>query len=291
MRSSGNVRFQWSKGLLLADVVMVKLRRDAFSFRAFTLIELLVVVGIIATLIAILLPALAKVRTQMRITLCMSNQRQLILAAFMYANDNNGALPIPQHPAGFGATGWDPLLCIYMSDQLSAEVLVKNNPVGWGILNQYNYLKDPRVAYDYDSQNPQANYETYHHPLGWGAYAGDLVRSGYYCNPHAIVSLRHPLIYPAINTQYGISATLTPFSQAGKKPVPPYDVLTMDRPSLGDSRRDHGYVWNVGFLDGSVRTFTSDAAVRSISNYANTPATAVWQNWALHENFIKLLTN
>jgi len=50
-------------------------------------------------------------------------------------------------------------------------------------------------------------------------------------------------------------------------------------------------VWNLGFTDGSVRTYTSDAAVASISNYNGTPATAVWQNWALHENFLKLLTN
>jgi len=264
--------------------------------RAFSLVELLVVIGIIAALIAILLPALARVRRQMRITNCMSNQRQLVLAAFMYANDHNGSLPIPQKPAGlgspaFGISGWEPLLSIYMSDQLGSEVFVKKNPVGWGILHQGNYVKDPRVAYDDVSQNPQADYETYHHAGGWAANANDEVRSGYYCNPHAITSLRHPTIYAGINSKYGIAGGLTPMSQAGKKPVFPYDVLTMDRPSLGDSRRCHGYAWNLGFTDGSVRTYTSDAAVRSISNYNGTAATAVWQNWALHENFLKLLTN
>jgi len=263
---------------------------------AFTLVELLVVIGIIAALIAILLPALARVRRQMRITNCMSNQRQLILAAFMYANDNKGSLPIPQKPAGngspaFGVSGWEPLLSIYMSDQLGTEVLVKKNPVGWGILHQGNYLKDPRVAYDDVSQNSQADYQTYNHATGWASNANDEVRAGYYCNPHAIISLRHPMIYSKINTQYGIQSGLTPMSQAGQRPVFPYDVLTMDRPSLGDSRRCHGYVWNLGFTDGSVRTYTSDAAVASISNYNGTPATAVWQNWALHENFLKLLTN
>jgi prepilin-type N-terminal cleavage/methylation domain-containing protein len=61
--------------------------------RGFTLIELLVVVAIIAILAALLLPALASAKERAKSTKCLSNIRQLSLAAHPYGEDNEQALP------------------------------------------------------------------------------------------------------------------------------------------------------------------------------------------------------
>ncbi|MEX2670626.1 MAG: prepilin-type N-terminal cleavage/methylation domain-containing protein [Phycisphaeraceae bacterium] len=59
------------------------------ALSAFTLIELLVVVGIIALLMAMLLPALAGARRAAASVACMSNTRQIAQAAMLYAFDHN----------------------------------------------------------------------------------------------------------------------------------------------------------------------------------------------------------
>lgn len=61
--------------------------------KGFTLIELLVVIAIIAILAAILFPVFAKAREKARQSTCLSNQRQIVLAVTMSAQDQDEVLP------------------------------------------------------------------------------------------------------------------------------------------------------------------------------------------------------
>jgi prepilin-type N-terminal cleavage/methylation domain-containing protein len=97
----------------------------------FTLVELLVVIGIIALLVAILMPALSRAREQAIRTQCGSNIRQWGIAFQMYANANKGYFPYNGR-----AIAGCPVPGVHMSwnssimQQFWEEYLLKNRNLG-----------------------------------------------------------------------------------------------------------------------------------------------------------------
>src|SRR5438094_10669902 len=69
---------------------------------AFTLIELLVVIAIIAILAALLLAALARAKQKAMAIKCVSNQKQIGIAFFMYTDDNLENYPATRDWASTG---------------------------------------------------------------------------------------------------------------------------------------------------------------------------------------------
>ncbi|MDB5172087.1 MAG: N-terminal cleavage protein [Phycisphaerales bacterium] len=102
-------------------------RRPRRAGRGFTLVELLVVIGIIAVLIAILLPTLARVRQQAITTQCAANLRTFGQAWQMYANANHGVcvpgrLPTSGAPGGVYSIGRSTEYRPHWYELLGAEV-------------------------------------------------------------------------------------------------------------------------------------------------------------------------
>jgi prepilin-type N-terminal cleavage/methylation domain-containing protein/prepilin-type processing-associated H-X9-DG protein len=69
------------------------------TFSGFTLIELLVVIAIIAILAAILFPVFAQAKEAAKKTACLSNNKQIGTALYIYVGDYDDTLPMANYPA------------------------------------------------------------------------------------------------------------------------------------------------------------------------------------------------
>jgi prepilin-type N-terminal cleavage/methylation domain-containing protein/prepilin-type processing-associated H-X9-DG protein len=104
----------------------------------FTLIELLVVIAIIAVLMAILMPALQRVREQGERASCLSNLKQLQLCWHMYTDDFDGK--IVNGSASWDAGGENPWAWIpprYLSSDQAQKTFER------GAL--YEYCSTPKI--------------------------------------------------------------------------------------------------------------------------------------------------
>ncbi|MBI9016433.1 MAG: type II secretion system protein [Phycisphaerae bacterium] len=85
----------------------------------FTLIELLVVISIIALLVSILMPALAKARKAARTTVCQSRLRQIAFGMIYYADANNDTV------LTVGGNNPNGAISYYWYDELAEHMGVK----------------------------------------------------------------------------------------------------------------------------------------------------------------------
>ena len=98
----------------------------------FTLLELAVVIATVAVLVALLLPALAGTRPNTQAFQCLENQRQLILAWQMYAQDNSDLLPPNDYPFNQAGPTDGSLKCwVFGSMAVNADIIAG----GYGIYN------------------------------------------------------------------------------------------------------------------------------------------------------------
>ncbi|MGI6355578.1 MAG: DUF1559 domain-containing protein [Lentisphaeria bacterium] len=210
--------------------------------RFFTLIELLVVIAIIAILAAMLLPALAKAREKARAISCVSNLKQLGLAARMYIDDNVGGLAWKDMNRTFTAVNGD---------------AITNSTMYWFTLI-YPYVGDVKTYSCGSSSGTKwdGTWNFFNHHYGMNCKCSAVSDAGY-VSPASTAFFMDS--YPSCNV--GGADREGPSSFSYLIDIFPKATSDADKTSQKISFR-HSGVTNVAYSDGHVGT----------SNWRATPA-------------------
>jgi len=168
--------------------------------RGFTLIELLVVIAIIAVLLAILLPAMRKIKEMGREQVCKSNLRNIGIAVNMYLDDYDRKLPntgSSNHFLWFEADGVtyrkpgssDTYWGIFYKDYIKDQTKIFGCPSFQTTTNTRLIYNDGQSAKERDTSYviKHAAYGLNHHNRARGRNTNDIYRLDefIFCTDHA----------------------------------------------------------------------------------------------------------